>query len=61
MRGALAGDGRSATIGLQNAAGDSRLQYFFGDDKSFPHGPIQRGLAIMFEPLRKVYLPVIMR
>lgn len=43
------GDGRSATIGLENAAGTEGLLYFYGSGTTFP-APIEDRLAIRYTP-----------
>jgi hypothetical protein len=48
MGGSINGDGRQATIGLENSWGDSGVQYSFGSGA--PYGPIENNLAILFQP-----------
>ncbi len=60
MRGSINGDGRNATIGLENKWGDSGVEYFFNDG-DLPYGPIENGLAITFGPARSIYLPLVLK
>jgi hypothetical protein len=61
MSGSINGDGRHATIGVENKWGDSGVQYFFGPGNYPYYGPIENGLAILFEPAKNVYLPVVLK
>ena len=61
MTGSLNGDGRHATIGVENKWGDGGVQYFYGPDNYPYHGPIESSLAILFEPTKSVYLPIILK
>ncbi|HTP11547.1 MAG TPA: hypothetical protein VMP08_25010, partial [Anaerolineae bacterium] len=61
MTGSINGDGRHATIGLENKWGDGGVQYFYGDDNYSFYGPIESGLAILFGPAKNVYLPAVLK
>ena len=61
MNGEPAGDGRSASIGIENGLANSGLQYYFGTDDGWPRGPIENNLAIEFKPYLKTYLPLVAR
>jgi hypothetical protein len=61
MGGSVNGDGRHATIGVENKWGDGGVQYFFGSSDYPYYGPIENGLAILFGPARNVYLPVVLK
>src|SRR4051812_40815749 len=38
-----AGNGRAATVGIRNRLGTGGVQYFYGDGKANPVGPIENG------------------
>jgi uncharacterized repeat protein (TIGR01451 family) len=59
MSGSPLGDGRFATIGVEGRLGASGVQYFANPDRHFLFGPVENNLAILFEPLKTVFLPVI--
>jgi uncharacterized repeat protein (TIGR01451 family) len=59
MSTSIYGDGRSATIGLEDRYGISGVQYF--TDRLNPPfiGPVQDGLAIEFKRISAIFLPVL--
>jgi uncharacterized repeat protein (TIGR01451 family) len=59
MSGAPDGDGRFATIGVEGRLGESGVQYFSNPQEELPNGPVENNLAILFEPLKTVFLPII--
>ncbi len=59
--GSIDGDGRHATIGLENKWGDGGVQYFYGDDHYPYYRPIESGLASLFGPATTLYLPITLR
>jgi hypothetical protein len=61
MGGSTNGDGRHATIGLENRWGDGGVQYFYGPDNYPFYGPIENSLAIQFESAKTIYLPLAMK
>jgi hypothetical protein len=61
MSGSINGDGRHATIGVENKWGEGGVQYFYGPDGYPYYGPIENGLAVLFEPVKNVYLPIVLR
>ncbi len=61
MSGSINGDGRHATIGVENRWGDGGVQYFYGDDDYPYYGPIENNLAIVFEPAKTIYLPLALK
>jgi uncharacterized repeat protein (TIGR01451 family) len=56
-----AGDGRASTVGIRNLIGTGGVQYFYGDGQANHVGPIENGLAIVFDPGARLWLPAIMR
>jgi uncharacterized repeat protein (TIGR01451 family) len=61
MTGSINGDGRHATIGVENKWGDGGVQYFYGPDNYPYYGPIESGLAIIFGPAKTIYLPLALK
>jgi uncharacterized repeat protein (TIGR01451 family) len=61
MSGSINGDGRHATIGVENKWGEGGVQYFYGPDGYPYYGPIENGLAVLFELVKNVYLPIVLR
>lgn len=59
MSGSVNGDGRSATIGLEDRFGTSGVQYFYNRSQPPLIGPVEDGLAIVFKKFIRIYLPTI--
>lgn len=55
------GDGRSATIGLEDRFGTSGVQYFYNRMQPPLIGPVEDGLAIVFKRFARLYLPALMK
>jgi uncharacterized repeat protein (TIGR01451 family) len=61
MNTSVYGDGRSATVGLEDRYGVGGVQYFT-DRRQAPFiGPIQNGLAVEFKQISAIFLPVLRR
>jgi uncharacterized repeat protein (TIGR01451 family) len=61
MDGSVNGDGRSATIGLEDRYGTRGVQYFFSRQRPPFIGPVEDQLAIEFSlfKLKLIYMPII--
>jgi uncharacterized repeat protein (TIGR01451 family) len=59
MSGSISGDGRSATIGVEDRFGTSGVQYFYNRSQDPIIGPVEDQLAIEFNLFTKVFLPVV--
>jgi uncharacterized repeat protein (TIGR01451 family) len=59
--GYVNGDGRSATIGLEDRFGASGVQYFFDRQQPPIIGPVEDSLAIEFKKSPRVLLPLLRR
>jgi uncharacterized repeat protein (TIGR01451 family) len=55
------GDGRSATIGIEDPYGTSGVQYFYTRQQPPLIGPVEDGLAIEFKRYTRISLPVMMK
>jgi uncharacterized repeat protein (TIGR01451 family) len=60
MGGSINGDGRSATIGLEDRFGTSGVQYFTERAQPPMIGPVEDGLAIIFKTFGRIYLPAVL-
>jgi uncharacterized repeat protein (TIGR01451 family) len=61
MQNNINGDGRSATIGLEDRYGVSGVQYFFNRQNPPIIGPVEDNFAIEFEKFYQNFLPVLRR
>jgi uncharacterized repeat protein (TIGR01451 family) len=61
MTGSVNGDGRSATIGLEDRYGVNGVQYFFDRQQPPFLGPVLDGLAIEFDKPTQEFLPLLRR
>jgi len=61
MSGSVFGDGRSATIGIEDPYGASGVQYFYTRQQPPLIGPVEDGLAIEFKRYTRISLPVMMK